>query len=162
MFLINATRFSHCLNTSYLSIFLFFCFSGKALIYKYPSCGEMLPIKMTGLLIIPLKVPHWRNHLWIDSGVLQIPNEGDGWRIFLYWGDCKHFLSVFWCWKIWQVFLCVWLDVSKEDAWKWPCIHREPTQCVCNRLFFFYSDFTGFTLCFTYNDTLLSMYVNQC
>ena len=68
-----------------LSIFLFF-FSGKGLIYKYPSCEEMLRIKMTGLLIIPLKVPHWGNHLWIDSGVLQIPNEGDGWRIFLYFG----------------------------------------------------------------------------
>ena len=58
--------------------FLVFFFSGKALIYKYSSCGEMLPIKMTGLLIIPLKVPHWGNHLWIDSAVLQIPNEGDG------------------------------------------------------------------------------------
>ena len=112
-------------------------FSGKGLIYKYPSCEEMLRIKMTGLLIIPLKVPHWGNHLWIDSGVLQIPNGG-GWLkdFFVFWGDCKHFLSVFWCWKIWQVFLCVWLDVSKEDAWKWPCIDREPTQCVYNRLFF--------------------------
>ena len=38
-----------------LSIFLFFFFSGKGLIYKYPSCGEMLQIKMTGLLIIPFK-----------------------------------------------------------------------------------------------------------
>ena len=38
--------------------------------------------------------------------------------------------------------------------------HRAPTQCVGNRLLF-HSKCTGFTVCFTYNDILLSMYINQ-
>ena len=38
--------------------------------------------------------------------------------------------------------------------------HRAPTQCVCNRLLF-YSKCTGFTVCFTYNDISLSVYINQ-
>ena len=32
--------------------------------------------------------------------------------------------------------------------------------CVCIRLLF-YSKCTGFTVCFTYNDISLSMYINQ-
>ena len=41
--------------------------------------------------------------------------------------------------------------------------HREPTQSVCvtDCLYIYYSKCTGFTVCFTYSDTSLSMYVNH-
>ena len=35
------------------------------------------------------------------------------------------------------------------------------TMCVCIRLLF-YSKCTGRTVCFTYSDISLSMYINQC
>ena len=38
------------------------------------------------------------------------------------------------------------------------CAH---TMCVCNQSLF-YCKCTGFTVCFTCNDILLSMYINQC
>ena len=41
------------------------------------------------------------------------------------------------------------------------CTDSPRNVCVCNRLLF-YSNCTGFTICFTYNDISLSMYRNQC
>ena len=38
--------------------------------------------------------------------------------------------------------------------------HGLHTICLCRRLLF-YSKYTGFTVCFTYSDISLTMYINQ-
>ena len=58
--------------------------------------------------------------------------------------------------------LCLGKKIARKGKFDQRPVHRPQgahTICLCSRLLF-YSKFTGFTVCFTYSDISLTMYIN--
>ena len=142
-------------------------------------------------LILPLTVSNsWRNttRRWRKVCVIKQQLYKSPWEPAYYWSEtCRRYLTKVIYQLSWNEYNKAWLNTNwpkhriylpyssrncfesfEYSEKRIASIHKNflpspqgaHTMCLCSRLLL-YSKCTGFTVCFTYSDISLTMYINQ-